>query len=118
MKPSLPELAYTDTAFHGAKVVVFQKGNILVKLRDNKPNIYFPNQWDFPGGGRESDESPIETAIRECGKEFSVTLQPGDIIWGKKFPAAILPNAFVWFFVAVVPDNRPLDVALGDEGQE
>ena len=46
--------------FTGVKVVLFVEKSILVVLRDNKPDIPWPNMWELPGGGREGIETPLE----------------------------------------------------------
>ena len=43
--------------FRGAKLALFVGDDLAVILRDDIPHIPFPNCWDFPGGGREGDET-------------------------------------------------------------
>ncbi|MCF6316826.1 MAG: hypothetical protein L3J30_11205 [Marinosulfonomonas sp.] len=35
--------------FHGAKPALIRGGHVLTLLRDEKPDIPFPDMWDFPG---------------------------------------------------------------------
>ena len=41
------------------------KGEFLLYLRDNKPDIPFPGYWDLIGGHVEEGETPEEALIRE-----------------------------------------------------
>ncbi|MGC1332995.1 NUDIX domain-containing protein, partial [Pseudomonas sp.] len=51
--------------FSGAKIALLCDDLILIYQRDDKPNIPWPGLWDLPGGGREDDETPLQTAVRE-----------------------------------------------------
>ena len=37
--------------FTGVKAALLVEQSILVILRDNKPDIPWPNTWELPGGG-------------------------------------------------------------------
>lgn len=39
--------------FTGVKAALLVEQSILVILRDNKPDIPWPNTWELSGGGRE-----------------------------------------------------------------
>jgi len=106
-----------NTDFYGAKVFVFFGEDLLVILRDDIPNIPFPNQWDIPGGGREVGETPQETAIRETYEEVAIRLTPDDLGDGWRFAASTKGGAHIYVFVARLPKERVMEVALGDEGQ-
>ncbi|HRY82481.1 MAG TPA: NUDIX domain-containing protein [Candidatus Moranbacteria bacterium] len=51
------------------------KGEILLYLRDNKPNIPFPHHWDLFGGYVEEGETPEEALIREVKEELNFDLK-------------------------------------------
>jgi 8-oxo-dGTP diphosphatase len=58
-----------------AQVLLFdRKGRLLIYLRDNKPEIPFPNYWDFFGGHLEQDETPEQALAREVREELGVRL--------------------------------------------
>ena len=61
--------------FTGVKVALLVEKSILVVLRDNKPDIPWPNMWELPGGGREGIETPLECLQREVWEELGLTLK-------------------------------------------
>src|SRR3989338_10801738 len=73
--------------FIGVKIALFCKDKLLVYLRDNKENLQYANMWDFPGGGRENNESPLECIIREVAEEFSIILKSYAILYSREYPA-------------------------------
>ncbi|MGR3434098.1 MAG: NUDIX domain-containing protein [Shimia sp.] len=101
--------------FHGAKLALFLGPDLLVIQRDDIPGIAFPGHWDLPGGGREADESPVETALRETREEVALDVPPAAIAWCRPYWTAATGR--VWFLAAHLPADAARDVVLGDEGQ-
>ena len=59
----------------GASIIfVNHKRQILLFLRDNRPDIPYPNMWDVPGGHVERLENPEECIVREMKEEMNLTL--------------------------------------------
>jgi 8-oxo-dGTP diphosphatase len=59
-----------------AQILLFdRKGRLLIYLRDDKPEIPFPNHWDFFGGHLEADETPEQALLREVREELGVRLE-------------------------------------------
>jgi 8-oxo-dGTP diphosphatase len=59
-----------------AQVLLFDReGKLLIYLRDNKPEIPFPDYWDFFGGHIEEGETPDQALVREVGEELGVRLE-------------------------------------------
>lgn len=56
-------------------IIVNPRGEILFLLRDNNPNISFPNHWSLPGGVVEFNELPEQAAVRELQEETSLILE-------------------------------------------
>ena len=88
-----------------------------MQLRDNKPGLRFANMWDFPGGGREGEETPVECAIREIQEEFGITLAREHFIWEKEYPAMHDPKQRAYFMVATIDDKEVKNIKFGEEGQ-
>jgi 8-oxo-dGTP diphosphatase len=51
------------------------KGEFLLYLRDNKPDIPFPDYWDLIGGHVEDGETPEQALIREVKEELDIDLK-------------------------------------------
>jgi 8-oxo-dGTP diphosphatase len=59
-----------------AQVLLFDRdGRLLIYLRDDKPEIPFPNHWDFFGGHVEAGEKPAEALVREVREELAIELE-------------------------------------------
>ncbi|MEN9327327.1 MAG: hypothetical protein RI947_135 [Candidatus Parcubacteria bacterium] len=52
-----------------------EKGEILLMLRDNKPNLPFPHHWDIFGGHVEEGETPEQALVREVKEELNLDLK-------------------------------------------
>jgi 8-oxo-dGTP diphosphatase len=59
------------------------KGEFLLYLRDNKPDIPFPDHWDLIGGHVEEGETPEDALIREVKEELDIDLK--DYTFYKKY---------------------------------
>ena len=51
-----------------------RRNRLLIYLRDNKPDIPFPDHWDFFGGHIEAREAPEEALVREVREELGIEL--------------------------------------------
>jgi 8-oxo-dGTP diphosphatase len=51
------------------------KGELLLYLRDNKPDIPYPDHWDLIGGHVEEGETPEEALVREVKEELGIDLK-------------------------------------------
>ena len=59
-----------------AQVLLFDRsGKLLIYLRDDKPDIPFPNHWDLFGGHLEVGETPEQALVREVREELNVELR-------------------------------------------
>lgn len=74
-------------AFSGVKAALIHGNELIAYLRDNKPNLNFANLWDFPGGGREGEETPFGCLRREVIEEFGIKIGQKQVIWQKTYPA-------------------------------
>jgi 8-oxo-dGTP diphosphatase len=55
-----------------AIIIENSKGEVLLQLRENKPNLPFANHWTLPGGKVEFGETPLQAAIRELMEETAL----------------------------------------------
>ncbi len=102
--------------FSGSKLAYIYRDLLLVYKRDDNPKIPFPGLWDFPGGGREGDESPETCVLRELEEEFSITLSMSRLVY-KKQVSSHTGKSNSYFFVAL-GNRKELDrISFGDEGQ-
>ena len=102
-----------DHRFAGAKVMIFLGQDLLVLRRDHAPGLVWPGMLDFPGGGREGTETPLDCAIREAREEVGLVLSPDDL------RLAHLRDAHgrrSWFFAAHLAKGRQTDIVFGGEG--
>lgn len=86
--------------FVGSKVAIFHEDRLVVFLRDDVPHIANPGQWDFFGGRREGEESPVECAMREIAEETGVALPADAFVWERPFESVNEPGETAYFFVA------------------
>lgn len=59
-------------------LVTNELGEILLHLRDDKPEIPHPNQWGFLGGGCEDGEHPSQAVLRELFEEAELTVETAE----------------------------------------
>jgi len=57
-----------------ATILVNERNEVLLQLRDNDPNISYPNSWTLPGGVVEPPETPEQAAQRELVEETGLHL--------------------------------------------
>jgi 8-oxo-dGTP diphosphatase len=67
--------------------IIFVNGrsDVLCVLRDNKPDISYPNTWDIPGGHVEDNESPDECIVREMREELGIELKDFQLLSVNEF---------------------------------
>ncbi len=60
----------------GCSIIFFNdKEEILLLLRDDNPDILYPDMWDIPGGHVEQNETPEECISREMKEEMGLNLK-------------------------------------------
>ena len=59
----------------GTSIIFFRPPNdVLLFLRDNKPDIPYPAKWDVLGGNVEEGETPVQCIVREIKEEIEKEL--------------------------------------------
>jgi 8-oxo-dGTP diphosphatase len=64
---------------------VNSRHQVLLFLRDDRPDIPFPNVWDVPGGHVEPDETPEECIVREMAEEMGMELRGFRLFSAREF---------------------------------
>lgn len=68
-----------------AAIIVYEDDRILMQLRDDCPDIWYPNHWGLFGGGVEAGEEPEEALSRELYEELELKVKPGRLIANFEF---------------------------------
>jgi 8-oxo-dGTP diphosphatase len=99
-----------------AQVLLFDRDRkLLIYLRDDKPDIPFPNHWDFFGGHVEEDETPEHALLREVKEELGFDLLKWEFVC--RYDCAegdVYPN--IKYIYRAQIDKRPAELVLA-EGQ-
>ncbi|MGW4241162.1 NUDIX hydrolase [Nocardia sp. NPDC004722] len=99
----------------GANVILRNSfGQVLLFLRDDKPEIPFPNMWALLGGHVEAGETPLQCLIREIDEELGVRLDSDAItpVCSRMRPWGMLEHTFTTVL------DLDLDVIEQTEGQD
>jgi 8-oxo-dGTP diphosphatase len=59
-----------------AAVVIDTSGDLLLQLRDDKPDIIYPGGIGLFGGHCEGDESALDCVVRELAEELTFDIAP------------------------------------------
>ena len=105
-----PEALPPGNAEAASVIFVNRDGKLLLRLRDDRPDILFPGRWDLIGGALEDGESPEDAAVRETLEELGLVLE--DFLYWGDLRGIVLIHVFL----------APLDVAAEalelSEGQQ
>jgi 8-oxo-dGTP diphosphatase len=71
----------------GADIVLLNaREEVLLVLRDDKPEIPYPNTWALLGGYLEPGETPAAAVLREIAEEIGVHLTPPPLFRTYRWP--------------------------------
>lgn len=93
----------------GVGILLLYRGKLGLILRDNNPNISWPNTWALPGGGQDPGENLPQTIRRELREELSI--EPVVILLG------VSPRDNGIFF-SHPSDQRVEKIRKNGEGQD
>ena len=70
----------------GASIIfINDKVEILLFLRDDKPDLPYRNMWDVPGGHVEDNETSEECIVREMKEEMNLDLKDFQLLCQTEF---------------------------------
>lgn len=93
-----------------AAMVVLDDGKFLILKRSDSSSS--PGLWNFPGGGIEEDETPMEAAIRELHEEAGIVVEEDDA----KYVGEILTKRMrIYFYIT---DEYSGDVKINKESSD
>lgn len=70
------EIRSCKVKINGTNIILLNNEHkVLLHLRDDKPEIPYPNRWGLPGGHIDESETPEECILREMQEELGLTLQ-------------------------------------------
>lgn len=104
-------------SFSGAKIVLHSNSQLVAYMRDEKPDIPFPGRWDLPGGGRETDETPAQCAMREVEEEFGLSIPIERVSWSRRYESRTKGGLCTYFLAASLRSEEVGQITFGDEGQ-
>lgn len=98
-----------------AALLFDRNGRLLIYLRDDKPEISYPNHWDLFGGMVEEDETPEHALVREVEEELGIRLNMFTLYRDYDSFGESVPNR-KYVYVAHV-NYIPEELTLRDGGQ-
>lgn len=66
------------------KAVIHTDKRLLLQLRDDKHDIFFPGCWGLFGGSIDDEENPLETLIRELAEEICLDVKKAQFLFSWK----------------------------------
>ena len=60
---------------HTVKAVIYSDDRLLLQLRDEKQDIFYPGVWGLFGGGVDDGEKPIDALKRELLEEIGLEIK-------------------------------------------
>lgn len=101
-----------------AAAIIINENNELLVLRQRNPITGF-EWWTLPGGGMESEESVIDTIVREVEEECNVRCRPMQLLYVSEYvDYTINTHHLGLFFLTTVDDIENLKAGIDPEIQE
>ena len=87
-------------------IIVNDKNEVLLQLRDDKPTIPYPNMWCIPGGHVEAGETDEACIRREMLEEMALVIEHVQPFMVKEFSDET--EIFMWMHTNVDATTIPL----------
>ena len=116
---TIPKIVFPKSSNAVSAIIINNKNEILLQLRDDKPDIFYPKNWGFFGGAIEKDESDIDALKRELHEELNFQFNVFEFLTRFDFDLTCVNQNKVYrsFYVSYAKlDN--LDHFLLNEGKE
>ena len=99
-----------------ATALLFDRDNkLLIYLRDDKPEISFPNHWDLFGGHVEANETPEQALVRELKEELNIDVREFEFYKAFESLNEEKPNTKFVFVVRIKEAAEELTLYEGQE---
>ena len=102
-----------------AAVLVTERDEYLLQLRDDKPEIWFPGYWGLFGGSVDGGETPEQALCRELGEEIGYRPSTFSRFTNFTFDFAFTGQGTLYrtFYEVPLPSQHVSRLVLG-EGQD
>ena len=97
---------------HTVKAVIYSDDRLLLQLRDEKQDIFYPGVWGLFGGGVDDGEKPIDALKRELLEEIGLEIKSAKHLFSWNHDKY---NSILHFFL--VPLTVKLEKLCLNEGQ-
>lgn len=111
--PSIGAFTRNDETAGALTIIEDHDGRVLLQLRDQNAQTYWPGKWGFIGGGIEAGETILQAALREIEEETGLTPDASALVPFAKTNSQSRHHASLYVFHAVL-DVRPADIRLGE----
>ena len=101
-----------NKANHTVKAVIYLDDKLLLQLRDQKQDIFYPGVWGLFGGGMDVGEKPIDALKRELLEEIGFEIKSAKLLFSWNHDKY---NSVLHFFL--VPLTVELEKLCLNEGQ-
>lgn len=95
-------------------VVLLNRDSVLLQLRDNLPNIDYPDTWSIPGGTVEAGETSKQAALRELREETGYQAKTCKFLTKLKYFSENKQKTLFAYIVLFIP-GQPICCLEGQE---